>query len=64
VVYLKLKLTALTRTPGQPDSRTPVTVPPFPSAAPDIAYMSGVDQPTDLLDRLVARSKRQPAGGR
>lgn len=60
VVYCKLKLTALTRTPGQPDSRIPVALPNFPAAAPSEAYAT--DQPTDLLDRLVERARR--SGGR
>lgn len=57
VVYAKLKLTALTRTPAQPDSRVPVMLPHFPTAAPAEAYAT--DQPTDLLDRLAARAKKR-----
>ncbi len=59
-VYLKLKLTAVTRVPAQPDLRAAVTLPRFPTAAPAEAY--GTEAPTDLLDRLVARNRRQGNG--
>jgi hypothetical protein len=39
IVYVRLRLTALTSMPGEPVRRTLVPAPRFPAAAPDISSM-------------------------
>lgn len=56
-VYLKLKLTTVTRVPAQPDRRESIALPPFPTAAPAEVYAA--EPPADLLDRLVERSRKR-----
>ena len=46
-LFLRLGLTALVRKAGKPDEKTPITLPQFPAAAPEV----DLTQPIQIIPR-------------